>query len=418
MREIPPGPSPHWGWTTKLIVGLTVVAVAGWLVLKFQNFIGPLLMVFILAYVFYPLAKTLTRWLKISWRLAVTLIYAVVVIVILGLLSLGGLALVNQLQSLINILQNVLITLPKFLQDLPQQVIDFGPIHISLAQIDLNSVSNQVLSSVQPLLGQVGNLLGIIATSAASVLGWLVFILLVSYFILAESEGMAAGVFAIHIPGYDADVKRMITELSAIWNAFLRGQLILITLTFIAYSILLGGFGLPFYFGLAAIASLGRFIPYIGPLIMWITYGLVAYFEGSPPLGLNPLIFAIIVVGSAMILDSIFDNIVSPRIMAQALKIHPAAVLVAALIGAGVVGLIGILLAAPVLATVKLIFTYIYRKMLDLDPWEGIEIRQPPPSVPIFTRLNPVWEWIAEKAKAYWPVFTAWLRRIVNTGRT
>ncbi len=418
MSETETNHSPQWGWTTKLIVGLTLVAVGGWLVIKFQNFIGPLLMVFILAYVFYPLGKTLSNKLKISWRLAVTLIYFVFVIIIVTLLTLGGLALVNQLQSLINFLQNALVAIPQFLQDLPQQVINIGPIRIPLTTIDLNAVSNQILSSVQPMLGQIGSLLGIIATSAASLLGWIVFILLVSYFILAESQGVSSGVFKIHIPGYDADVKRMITELSAIWNAFLRGQLILITLTFIAYSILLGGFGLPFYFGLAAIAGLARFIPYFGPLIMWITYGLVAYFEGSPPLGLSPVVFTIIVVGSAMVLDSIFDNIISPRIMAQALKIHPAAVLIAALIGVSLLGLIGVLLAAPVLATLKLITTYIYRKMLDLDPWEGIEIRSPTQTIPLVTHIRPVWNWVSEKAKTYWLLFTTWLRKIVSETRS
>jgi predicted PurR-regulated permease PerM len=388
MSDTQPGFSPSWGWTTKLIVGLTLVAIIGWLVVKFQNFLGPLLLVFILAYMLYPLAKHLSTGLKIPWRLAVSLIYLVVLIVLIGLLTLGGLALVNQLQSLINFLQQALVSLPTFIQNLTQQVFKIGPFQFALAQIDLNAVSNQILAAVQPLLGQVGGILGIVATSAASMLGWTVFILVVSYFILVESEGIPASMIRAHVPGYDADIKRLGVELSRIWNAFLRGQLIITGFVILVYAIMLSAFGLPFALGLAAIAGISKFIPYIGSLFMWTTYGLVSYFQGSPPLGLHPIVFAIIVVGCAMLVDSITDNLISPRIMAQALKVHPAAVLIAALIGLSLLGLIGVVMAAPVLATVKLFSDYIFRKMLDQDPWQGMSVIPIPPPSPVLTRIQ------------------------------
>lgn len=222
MSETQPGSSPRWGWTTKLIVGLTLVAIIGWLLVKFQNFLGPLLLVFILAYILYPLAKRLSSGLKIPWRLAVSLIYLVVLIVLIGLVTLGGLALVNQLQSLINFLQQALVSLPTFIQNLTQQVFRIGPFQFALAQIDINAVSNQILSAVQPLLGKVGGILGIVATSAAGLVGWIVFILLVSYFILVESHGFPTGMFRIHVPGFDADIKRLGAELNRVWNSFLH----------------------------------------------------------------------------------------------------------------------------------------------------------------------------------------------------
>jgi predicted PurR-regulated permease PerM len=55
--------------------------------------------------------------------------------------------------------------------------------------------------------------------------------------------------------------------------------------------------------------------------------------------------------------------------MSDALEVHPAAVLVMVIISASLFGLVGVLLAAPVLASLKLIFTYIVRKLMDADPW-------------------------------------------------
>jgi predicted PurR-regulated permease PerM len=75
MNDIDKYSSPRWSSTTKLIAGLTFVAVLAFLVVRFQNFLGPLLLTFIVAYLFYPAAIALLRWLKLPWRLAVTLIY-------------------------------------------------------------------------------------------------------------------------------------------------------------------------------------------------------------------------------------------------------------------------------------------------------------------------------------------------------
>jgi hypothetical protein len=78
-------------------------------------------------------------------------------------------------------------------------------------------------------------------------------------------------------------------------------------------------------------------------------------------------------VGCAWVSDIIIDNFVSPRVMSNALKIHPAAVLVMVLVSASLFGFIGILLSAPVLASLKLLFTYIARKLMDMDPWSEME---------------------------------------------
>ena len=74
-------------------------------------------------------------------------------------------------------------------------------------------------------------------------------------------------------------------------------------------------------------------------------------------------------IGLALLVDQVFDNLISPRIFGDTLGVHPAAVLVAALVAANLIGIIGLVLAAPVLATINLFGRYIIRKMFDQDPW-------------------------------------------------
>jgi predicted PurR-regulated permease PerM len=392
--------SPRWPSGTKLVVSLTLAAILIVLVMRFRNIIGPLLITFILAYLIYPIAVRLTRKLRLKWQVTVTLLYLLLILVLVGLLTWGGVALAQQIQSLISFIEKSLVLLPDFLNSISTKVIVIGTLKIDFSQYGLSNIGTQILNAIQPLLGKMGSLVGLIAGGAAEVIGWLFFVLLVSYFILVESGGISGRFFNINLPGITADLRRMSAELGRIWNAFVRGQFLIILLTFLVYTILLSILGVRYTLGLALLAGFARFVPYVGPGIAWTTFGLVSYFQGSHPFGINPLIYTIIVVGVSLLTDILLDNLVATRILARALKIHPAAVLVAALILANLIGFIGIVLASPVVATMKLFLRYTIRKLFDLDPWEGLEEEETPrPQSPLVLWLNRMWDALYKRAK-------------------
>jgi predicted PurR-regulated permease PerM len=144
--------------------------------------------------------------------------------------------------------------------------------------------------------------------------------------------------------------------------------------------------------GIAVLAGLARFLPYVGPFITWTTLGMVAYFQAGNMYGLNATTYTIVAVGLALLIDQVFDNLITPRIISRALRVHPAAVLVAAIIALNLLGVLGVMVAAPILATVALLWNYTLRKMLDLDPWPDDEFRptSPKPSH-ILIRLRRFW---------------------------
>jgi predicted PurR-regulated permease PerM len=367
-----PGPSPKWTNNTKLLVGLSFVAVAAYMLIQFHTLLGPLLVSFILAYLFYPVSKWLVKVLHASWSLVVTLLYLLLLITILGLMTWGGLAIVEQIQSLIIFIENQIENLPTILNQITTTSITIGPFRYDLSQLDVSSASNQILSTVQPVLTQIGSLVGTVATSAVSTVGWLLFILLISYFVLRETGGEAGKIIDMNIPGYTEDMRRLGHELGRIWDTFLRGQLLIVALVIIIYTILLGGLQVRYYFGLAVLAGLARFVPYVGPFVAWSTYGLVCYFQGTTIFGLSAIWYALLIVGIAFLADSLIDNLISTPLLAGVLNVHPAAVMVAALVAVNLLGMIGVVLAAPVLATLSLAVKYAGRKLFDLDPWAGI----------------------------------------------
>ncbi len=389
MAQSAPTSSPRWGAMTKLVIALTCVAILAGVLIRFQSIIAPLVMAFILSYLFYPLASALTHKLHFSWRAAVGSIYILLVLILLTVITVGGLGLVQQIQSLIKLVENSLVELPELAASIVEWVNLHSPIPVDLGALDINSLNEQLISVVQPLLGRTGQLLGTVASGAAQVFGWTAFVLLVSFFVLSESGGLREGIIKVDMPGYNEDIARLGRELGRIWNAFLRGQIILFMMAVVTYTILLSALGLRYALGLALLAGLARFLPYVGPAINWVVLVLVAYFQGFKPFGMEPLAYTLLVVILALLVDQIFDNLVSPRLMADTLKVHPAGVLVMALVAANLLGILGVIIAAPFLATLQLAGRYILRKMFDQEPWPEPESDlNAAPALPLLARLR------------------------------
>ena len=146
--------SPRWSPTTKLLVGLVIVGIIAFLFIRFTSLLTPLLMVFILAYLLHPVATMISFWLRVSWRAAVNILYFIILILFIGSLTLGGVGLVGQVQSLIQLVQTIVADLPTYIEALSGQVFKVGPFTLDMRTIDLNALSSQMLSFVQPLLGR------------------------------------------------------------------------------------------------------------------------------------------------------------------------------------------------------------------------------------------------------------------------
>ena len=373
--------SPHWNPATKLIVSLTFVAIVAGLVVKFQGILPPLIIMILLAYLFNPIAEFLSVTLHIPWKTAVTLVYLLAVLSIVGLLTLGGVGLVQRMQDMINGIQTSIQNIPVLFNQISGREVNIGPFLLDLRKVDLGLIGEQMIGSIEPLLGRTGTMVGTLAGGAANFLGWTLFVLLVSYFVLVESDGLWRGILQFNIPGYQYDLEQMGKQLARIWNAFLRGQIFVMVLAACVYTIALSIMGVQYALGLALLAGLARFVPYVGPFILWVILALISYFQDYKLFGLQPWVYALIIVGISWTIDGITDNIIMPRIMASALKVHPAAVLVAAIIGLDLLGILGVVIAAPMLATMQLISRYFMRKLFDLDPWEGLEGMPPPPTI-------------------------------------
>jgi predicted PurR-regulated permease PerM len=377
--ENPNQNSPKWTSTIKLVVGLTFAGLLMAMLIYFRSIIGPLLLAFILVYLLHPVASLLNTHTKLSWRASTNIIYIFLIIILAATSALTSLAAIQQIQSLIKVIERFVNDLPNQIDALSKQVITIGPYTFDFSQFtDLSQLGDQLISALQLIIGQAGSVVGTLASATASTIGWALFVLVISYFVLVDVGKFPKPQNFLNIPGYSYDIQRMGMAIGRIWNAFLRGHLAIVFMVIISYSILLSILGVRYALALALLAGLARFVPYVGPLITYIVMGLVTLFQSGNYFNLQPIYYTALVIGLSIILDQIYDNLVSPRIMGRSLGVHPAAVLVVAIIAARMIGLIGLLLAAPVLATVNLVGRYTIRKMFDRDPWKDmVQIPEP-----------------------------------------
>ncbi|GAG57283.1 unnamed protein product [marine sediment metagenome] len=143
-------PSPVWNSGTKLVVGLTFVAILTALLIYFRSIIGPLLLAVILAYVFHPVAAFLNRKTRLNWQWSVNIVFLVFVLILLSIITVSGLAIVQQMQSLVGVLNTFTRSIPDLVDQLASQVYIIGPYKFELSQSDLQSFSNQIIDTLQP----------------------------------------------------------------------------------------------------------------------------------------------------------------------------------------------------------------------------------------------------------------------------
>ena len=109
--------SPSWSTNAKLVVGMTMVALAAGIAIQFRPLLPPLIMALVLSYLLYPMIDGLERKTALSWRGATNVIFLILLIILISSLTISGVAIVNQFQNLISIVDTFLTDLPNMVED-------------------------------------------------------------------------------------------------------------------------------------------------------------------------------------------------------------------------------------------------------------------------------------------------------------
>ncbi len=357
--------SMRWTNTTKIIVSATLAAIFIWLLVVFRSMIAPTIVALLLTFILgYPVTwiQQRTGWTRTTAVIATYLF-------LLALLALSPVLIIPRLSLMIDSLNTALQELVIDLQTSSAgPLFAFGDFSVSVDNIlqQLGSVLQNILSpaATGALSLARGLTTGILST---------VYVLVICFWLLKDSHKLQRYLMAQVPSSYSEDVRRLGTELGQIWSAFLRGQFVLALvvgiMTWIPFVIL----GVPNAGGLALLAGFMEFLPTVGPGISGAIGTAVVLFSGSTWMPINNFAFAIIILILYILITQIESVYLIPRLVGRRVRLHPAVTFAGIINAAIVFGVLGVLLATPVIASARTLLSYIYRKLADLPPFDTLE---------------------------------------------
>jgi predicted PurR-regulated permease PerM len=396
-EPVPVDGSPRWHPSTKIVAGVAFgVAALGGLYLA-RNALTLVALSGLLAFLVAPLISLLQRHARFPKVLALLTSYVVVLVTVL---LLGGLIVAGIASSFSEVdpeeaaatLEETAIggltavrslEIGSYTLDLRELV---DPAIERLSEEDPGGALEDETIERRGTTFTVGGeqfdiLLGGLVSSAQMVGGLLaamVVTFLVAMYLSADSHRFHAGLLAQVPRAYADDAQQVNDRIGRVWRGYLYGQLVNSLATGILVWIVLWAVGLPGAFVLGLIMVLLNMIPTFGPILAAVPGVLGAIALGSTRLEWSTLSFTLLVIGIYIVVVQLQANVMAPFITGQYVQMSPATILIGVIVGFQVGGLVGSLLAVPVLATFKEVGRYVLAKLIDRDPFPPA--REPDPS--------------------------------------
>lgn len=353
----------RWSPALKRATIVVLLVAALFLVYRAGDIVRPFLWAAIVGYILLPVVRILEQRLGGRRDLAAAIVFvAVLVFVIGGLRFLAPLAL-GQMQTfqrtLPTLIANGQNTLAETLDQLGAEdlvPLVFGP--IATAPIEL---TRNVATLAVPFIVGFSHFL----------LEFLVF-LIGLFFMLRDFPRLINWLKRQTPPAQRHELLPLGDQVSLLLGRYVRGQLILVAIMWTATTIGLTLFGVPFSLLLGLMTGVLEVIPIIGPITAGLIACLVAL--GNPnPFGWSQLLYVAAIAVMYTILRHAEDYFVIPLVIGRIVRLHPALVIFALLSGGAVFGLIGVILAVPIAATLRLVLIYVSAKLRDEDPFPRLE---------------------------------------------
>ncbi|BBX18929.1 AI-2E family transporter [Mycolicibacterium duvalii] len=322
-----------WAWRL-LVIGAALVAVI-WVVAQVQLIVVSVAISIILTALFVPQVDRLTRW-GVPRGLSVALVLVISGALLGGVLTFVVTQLIAGLPELSGQVTRSIAALTDWLTE--------GPLGLSREQID--SAANAAISAITD--NQTRLTTGAIstATTVTQIVTATFLILFTVIFLLYGGRGIWAYVTQI-IPETARERVREAGKTGfGSLTGFVRATFLVALVDAVGIGVGLAIMGVPLALPLASLVFLGAFIPVVGAVVTGFLAVVVALLSKG-------FLIAALTLALVLAVQQLEGNVLQPFIMGRAVRLHPLAVLLAITAGAVLAGIIGALLAVPLLAFIN-----------------------------------------------------------------
>jgi len=329
-----------------LVLAMVAIELAAKVFFDFGDIVLVFFLAWLLAFILSPFVSALTRLVPVLPRVgAVVVVYVVLLGVIIGLIVLvaGGLA-----QSITSFIAGV----PTLRDQLPTILAPWQDWLRSLGfdQINLVVQAQSFIDNLATYAAQLAGPLQQIAVASLGAMGNVLIVLILSLYMVSDRDAILSFFFRIVPPSMKEEARLLETSVAKSFGGFLRGQAIL----GLVYGVIVAGtsaiLALPYLGITSAVAGVLMAIPFFGPFVAWAPPVIVAILAKP-----DAVVPTILLVGVGWLLVM---NILQPRLMQEAVGIHPIVVLGSVLIGSKVAGVTGAIFGIPIAAVLSAFFLH------------------------------------------------------------
>jgi predicted PurR-regulated permease PerM len=249
----------------------------------------------------------------------------------------------------------------------------------------LNDPANQ--ETVQSLLLGFGAGAGQVIRGVAEAVAVLGLAPVLALYILIDLERFKANTLDVTPPRHRPEIAFVAGQVGTALGSFVRGQLLVSVIVGFASSIGMWLIDLPFWLLIGIIAGFLNLIPFLGPVVGGALAALVALLNGDP----TQAIWAVLIFTAIQQVD---NHVITPLVQRARVNLSPLVIVLALIIGGSIAGLLGVLVAVPMTAMIRIIVGHVWRTRILGETWgeaslHMIEITEPPERIAGIRRRQP-----------------------------
>lgn len=341
------------------IVMIVAIVLCGTIILKnlnvwhllftFLKVLSPLFIGFVIAWLLNPIVTKMHKKgiPRIVGSLLVYTVFLVFIYIFLRIL----------IPTLYTQINDLIATLPAILDKFKNIISDFID-QVSISGVDLTSFKDNIFASVGNYLVNFTNslpdsIIGILG-SLASGIGTILISLVVGLYMLFDFDAIATHFLKLVPNKNKYEIEVLLTDIGIEVRKTVSGTLLVALMVFICDTIGFAMVGLNALLLFGIFCGLTDLIPYIGPYIGGAAAVIVGFSQGSFT-GIAVLIICVIV-------QLVENYILQPIVMSKTTQLHPVTIIVGLLVFAYYFGIVGMIIATPCIALLKVIFRFIVKK--------------------------------------------------------
>lgn len=337
-----------------LLIYVLTLIVGEWKILsligRILSIISPLFFGWFIAWLLNPIVNKLTER-GVKRGLSVTFTYLIMLVVVGAILFFTVSSLGSQIADLVS-------TLPGIASDLTEKINNLFATLSDLSLENLDSIKTAFMGKIQTYLNDLQTGLPSLAmnvvTGFASGMGKILLSLILGFYILFDFDKVSSAFIECFPKKAKGEVTYLLGKINETLYSFVSGTLWLSLLLFIVSVIGFSIIGLNASILIAFVCVVTNLIPYIGPYMGAAVAGILGFAQG-PAIGIITLIFIFIV-------QMLEGNILQPLVMSKKMNLSPITIIISLLIFENLFGILGMIIATPVVALLKIIYVFLDEK--------------------------------------------------------